>query len=127
MKQLGRHLIMELYDCDTTILDRAEAVEDIMLRAAEAAGATVVSHACHHFAPHGVSAIVAIGESHISIHTWPEYGYCAADIFTCGDSTDNGAAFELIRDALGARRHVAFEVQRGLLDRPDEEVRHKPE
>lgn len=126
MKPLGRHLIMELYDCDCGLLDDVEQVEAIMLRAVEAAHATVVSHACHHFSPHGVSAIVAIGESHLSIHTWPEYGYCAADIFTCGDDTDNDAAFQLLRDAFRARRHVAFEVKRGLLDLPDDQVRHKP-
>ncbi len=126
MKQLGRHLIMELYDCDTAILDNVEQVEEIMLRAAEASGATVVTHACHHFSPHGVSAIVAIGESHLSVHTWPEYGYCAADIFTCGDGTDNGAALEVMRDAFRAGRHVAFEVQRGILGGPDGKLHHKP-
>lgn len=126
MKRLGRHLIMELYDCDATILDSVEQVEEIMLRAAEAAGATVVTHACHHFSPHGVSAIVAIGESHLSIHTWPEYGYCAADIFTCGDGTDNSAALDVMRDAFRAGRHVAFEVQRGLLGQTDSPLPHKP-
>ncbi|MDP6779962.1 MAG: adenosylmethionine decarboxylase [Candidatus Latescibacteria bacterium] len=126
MKPLGRHLIMEFYECDVAVLDDSEAVEKIMLRAAEAAGATVVTHACHHFSPHGVSAVVAIGESHLSIHTWPEYGYCAADIFTCGESTDNGAALEVIREAFSAGGHKALEVQRGLLSRRDVEVRHKP-
>ncbi|MFH1567942.1 MAG: adenosylmethionine decarboxylase [Gemmatimonadota bacterium] len=119
MRPLGRHLIMELYECDPAVLDDAAQIEEIMLRAAAAAHATVVTRACHHFAPHGVSAIVAIGESHLSVHTWPEYGYCAADLFTCGATTDNGAAFEVLRQAFGARRHLAFELRRGLVDAPD--------
>jgi len=113
---------MELYDCDRQILDDVERIDAIVLEAAQAARATVVTKVGHQFVPYGVSAIVAIGESHLAVHTWPEYGYCAADIFTCGDHTDNGAAFEVLRRAFGARDCAAMEVRRGLRQHPREAV-----
>lgn len=122
MKSLGRHLIMELYDCDRQVLDDIGRIDEILLEAAAAARATVVSKVGHQFAPHGVSAIVAIGESHLAVHTWPEHGYCAADIFTCGDHTDNDAAFQVLRQAFRAGNCAALEVTRGLRDRPGEPV-----
>lgn len=122
MKPLGRHLIMELYDCDRQVLNDIDRIDQIVLEAARTARATVVSQVGHQFSPHGVSAIVAIGESHLAVHTWPEHGYCAADIFTCGDHTDNDAAFQALRQAFGARRCAAYEVTRGLPDHPGEPV-----
>lgn len=113
---------MELYDCDRQILDDVERIDRIVVEAARAANATVVSQVGHQFAPYGVSAIVAIGESHLAVHTWPEHGYCAADIFTCGEHTDNEAAFEVLRRAFRARDCAAMEVTRGLRERVGETV-----
>lgn len=82
---LGRHFLMELYDCDPNLLSSSEQTEQILVRAAHLMGATVVGAHFHLFSPQGVSGVVIIQESHLSIHTWPEHRYAAIDVFTCGD------------------------------------------
>lgn len=114
MKELAKHLIAELYDCDSVILDDVSAVEQILLDAAEAAKATIVGHSFHQFSPQGVSGIVLVAESHISIHTWPENGYAAVDIFTSGEKTDNYAAVEVISARLKARNVRQMDIKRGF-------------
>lgn len=87
MKQsipLGRHLLLELHDCPDQILKDTHFLETEMRAAAERMGATVVTSNFHTFSPYGVSGVVIIQESHLTIHTWPEHGYAAIDIFTCG-------------------------------------------
>ena len=123
MKKLGTQLIVELYDCDREALNSTDVVGEIMLRAAAAAKTTVVGHSFHKFSPRGVTGVVLIKESHIAVHTWPEYGYCAVDIFTCGQLTDGNAAIEVIREAFNSGRHVVMEVRRGLLERGEPSVR----
>jgi S-adenosylmethionine decarboxylase len=126
MKELGKQLIIELYGCDRELINNTDYIEKTLLAAAEAAKATVLEHNFHKFSPHGVSGAIIIAESHMTIHTWPEYGYCAVDIFTCGDLTDNPAAMNLIKKELKAEYCSATELKRGLLDLPDEQVKHKP-
>ena len=84
-----------------------------MRSAAEAAGATIVTATFHRFAPQGVSGVVVIAESHLSIHTWPEYGYAAVDFYTCGVCRPEHA-HELMREALGAERSEVMTIRRGL-------------
>ena len=79
-----------------------------------AANATVVTSAFHRFQPHGVSGVVVIQESHLSIHTWPETGYAALDFYTCGDHTDPWAACEYAAEALDAKTLLTTEVKRGV-------------
>ena len=126
MKELGKQLVIELYDCDKELINCVSHVENVLSKAAIAAKATIIESKFHHFSPHGVSGALIIAESHIAIHTWPEYGYCAVDIFTCGDLTDNPAAMEIIKTGLKAGYHSAMELKRGLLNLPDHEVLHKP-
>ena len=71
-----------------------------MQNATKAAGATMLSSHKHFYSPHGVSAVVIIAESNLCIHTWPEYGYAAADFFTCGDTVDPWKAFEVLKEFL---------------------------
>ena len=85
MSHLGKHVILELYDCPEHLLTCPEKAEQYMAAAAAAMQATIVLSTFHHFNPLGVSGVVVIQESHLTIHTWPEYGYAAIDIFTCGD------------------------------------------
>lgn len=85
-----------------------------MLSAAEQVGAHVVGESFHQFAPQGVTGILSIAESHISIHTWPELSYAAADIFTCGDQTMPDRAAEIIVAALRCRDPEITEIRRGL-------------
>ena len=84
--------------------------------AARVSGATIVSDTFHHFSPHGVSGAVIIAESHLAIHTWPEYGYAAVDLFTCGDTVDGEQAFRSLKDALGAEQVSTMELRRGMVE-----------
>lgn len=113
MKPLGRHLIADIYHCDLQALDDMDLVREAMLKATKAIGATRLTDAFHKFEPNGLSGTVVIAESHLSIHTWPEHGYAAVDIFTCGD-LDPREGLEVIRVALGAREVRCHEIRRGL-------------
>ena len=115
MNALGRHFLMELEDCNEETLNDLEAIKTAMLTAADEAGATIMSESFHRFSPHGISGVVVIAESHLCIHTWPEYGYAAADIFTCGTSVQPEKAAELLVEKLGARKHSIQEIPRGLM------------
>ena len=89
-----------------------------MLNAAEETGATIIGEIFHQFSPQGVTGVVAIAESHLCIHTWPEYGYAAVDIFTCGDSFNPTEAAHLIIGKLESDDPDLSEVIRGILDFP---------
>lgn len=125
MNALGRHIIAELYDCDVEIINNESLVEIAMLEAAELSGATIIKPVFHKFSPHGVSGVVVIAESHFSIHTWPEYGYCAIDIFTCGDAINSDVALEYIKQKLIAKNISVVEMKRGVLNL-GVELHHKP-
>ncbi len=116
MKELGRHILVEMYDCDPVVLNDQESVNRMMLQAAELAGATIVGNVIHKFSPQGVSGVVVIAESHLSIHTWPESGYAALDLFTCGDTVDPWIAFEYIERKLKAGRTAHQEMKRGIIE-----------
>jgi S-adenosylmethionine decarboxylase len=116
LNALGKHLLLELKDCDREVLDDLGFLKDILLAAAREAGATVLGESFHKFNPHGVSGVVIIAESHLFIHTWPECGYAAVDIFTCGDSVQPGKAAQKLITGLGAKSHSILEIQRGILD-----------
>jgi len=127
-KALGTHLIVELYECDTKKLDDVSFVEKAMLDATEKSGATIISHNIHKFNPHGVSGVVIIAESHVSIHTWPEYGYAAVDVFTCGDCINPWAVEEVLEQRLNAGNTSSMEMKRGLFKRrTSETLPHKPQ
>lgn len=111
---LGRHVIAELYECDPKVLDNVEIVERALLEAAKASNSTIIAHSMHHFKPYGVSGYVLVAESHISIHTWPEYGYAAVDVFTCGDRTDPWSGLQVLKRMLRARRMSVVTMVRGV-------------
>lgn len=125
MKILGRHLLAELSDCNATILNNQEELQRIMLEAARNSGATVVDSVFHHYNPQGLSGIVVIAESHISIHTWPEYGYAAVDCFTCGSSVNPWKALEYLKEKLGSRAVQVKDLNRGIPSASDEVIAHK--
>jgi S-adenosylmethionine decarboxylase len=114
LKALATHIVCELSGCDATKLTDVDAVSDMMMEAALEANATVVTRAFHRFQPQGVSGVVVIQESHLSIHTWPETGYAAMDFYTCGDHTDPWAACEYAAKVLGAKTMRTTEVKRGI-------------
>ncbi len=115
MKTIGRHLIAEYYECRRDTLDEVDTIREAMLDAAVALGATVLGENFHQFTPHGVSGTVVIAESHLSVHTWPENGYVAVDIYTCG-GLDPRIGFKLLRERLGATSCRVQEIVRGLPD-----------
>jgi S-adenosylmethionine decarboxylase len=127
MKSLGKHLIIEFHDCDPEVLNDSDACQEHILEAVRLSRATIIQPFFHKFNPHGVSGIVVIAESHFSIHTWPEYGYCALDIFTCGDEIKSEPALNYLRENFKAGHFSIMEIKRGLLDLPSNEVRYKPE
>jgi S-adenosylmethionine decarboxylase len=116
-RPLGIQLVVEFFACDEKVLDNAERIEEIMLEAATEAEATIVNHCFHKFTPQGVSGVVVIAESHIAIHTWPEFGYCAVDIFTCGDLIDNNRALEVLKSGFRSQEEKVFRIERGLMNR----------
>lgn len=115
MNALGRHLLIELQDCNKEALNDLGFLRDAMVTAAIDCGAAVLGESFHRFSPQGVSGVVVIAESHLSIHTWPEYGYAAVDIFTCGTTVVPEKAAEVLVGKLGAKNHSVMEIQRGLL------------
>ncbi len=124
MKALGNHILVEFYDCDKQIMNDAPFIEKVMNEASLLAGATIVGSHFHTFSPHGVSGVIVIAESHLSIHTWPEYGYAAVDIFTCGDVLDPEVAFHHLKKHFQAGSTSTIEMRRGQLH-DIEDLRHK--
>ena len=114
MEVLGCHLLLELRDCNSALLNDLSYIRQAMIETAQDVGATIVGESFHHFSPQGVTGILAIAESHISIHTWPEYGYAAADIFSCGTSFLPREAAVKLADALECRNPEITEIKRGL-------------
>ncbi len=115
MNALGRHLLLELKDCNKEVLNDLEFLKNFLCEIAEKIGATVVNQAFHKFSPQGISAVVLIAESHICIHTWPEYNYASVDIFTCGNSIEPKDAINLIVEKLEAKESSFIELKRGVL------------
>ncbi|MBU5484630.1 adenosylmethionine decarboxylase [Clostridium sp. MSJ-11] len=116
MEQLGRHIMVEYYNCDKEILNNYEKIEKYMVQAAKEAKATIVTSTFHMFNPWGVSGAVIIQESHLTIHTWPEYNYAAVDLFTCGDEVNPWDAFEYLERKLKAEKTDYAEVSRGIVE-----------
>lgn len=118
LEVIGTHFLLELERCDSELLDDLHFIRDSMISAAIETGATIVGETFHKFSPRGVTGVVAIAASHLSIHTWPEYGYAAADIFTCGSEFPPDRATELIIEKLGCQSPTVRHVQRGPVTTP---------
>ncbi len=123
MSALGRHIIAEFYGCPEETLNDLQQVKQEMVAAAKEAGAEVRETAFHEFSPQGISGVVVISESHLTIHTWPELGYAAVDVFTCGESVDPWMSCNYLKDHLSANNMTARELKRGMFDH---DVEHKP-
>jgi S-adenosylmethionine decarboxylase len=114
---LGRHLLLELRECNVAVLDDLVYLENALVSAAIESGATVIDKSFHQFAPQGVSGVVLIAESHLSLHTWPEHAYAAVDIFTCGTTVKIEVAADALIRRLGSKDPSVLEVKRGILVR----------
>ena len=101
---LGQHSLFDFNGCDVSRLTDTEAIRVALIDAVREAGGTIVTHTFHTFSPHGVSGVIVIAESHVTIHTWPEYGYAAVDVFSCGASLNHDRIRDLTFRALAAAR-----------------------
>ena len=115
MNALGRHILVEFIGCSSEVLNDVLQIEKGMVDAAKNAGATVINSTFHHFSPYGVSGVVVIQESHLAIHTWPEFQYAAVDLFTCGETVDPWVSFDHLKKVFQAKNHSALEMHRGSL------------
>ena len=117
LEALGKHVILELHDCDRKCLSNCEFLRATLLEACRRAGATILGNSFHVFSPYdGVSGVIIIAESHLSIHTWPEYSYAAVDIFACGNSLHPERAVEFMVHELKAGNHSIIELERGIIN-----------
>jgi len=114
MDTIGYHYVVEASGCDPKILSDANKIREIFLRAAEIGNMEVKASYFFKFSPTGVSGMVIVAESHVSIHTWPEKGYAAIDVYTCGENADPEKAVDYILDAIGAEYAHVSEVKRGI-------------
>jgi S-adenosylmethionine decarboxylase len=113
METMGRHVISELWGCDVEKLNDIKFIETTFVEAALKSGAEVREVAFHKFAPHGVSGVVIISESHLTIHSFPEHGYASIDVYTCGELNPKTAA-DYIAEALNAETRENIEIPRGM-------------
>lgn len=123
---LGQHVLAEFFECDPNILNSIDKVEKYMVDAALECGATIVQKCFHMFNPYGVSGVVIISESHLAIHTWPELGYAAVDLFTCGDKCDPKISYEFLKKKFHCQNATFTELKRGILNKNTMKVSEKP-
>ena len=123
---LGQHVLAEFFECDPNILNSIDKVEKYMVDAALECGATIVQKCFHMFNPYGVSGVVIISESHLAIHTWPELGYAAVDLFTCGDKCDPKVSYEFLKKKFSSKRASFTELKRGILNKNTMKVSEQP-
>ena len=114
LKSLGTQILLDLQECDPYILDDLAEIKALMLSAAKSAGATIVGETFHKFSPVGVTGVISIAESHISIHTWLEHLYASVDIFSCGENFDLEKSAQLLIEGLSSSKPRRKIVERGI-------------
>jgi S-adenosylmethionine decarboxylase len=107
------HMLLELHGCDAELLNNPEALKELLLEAVRRGHGTIVTDVFHTFSPHGVSGVVVIAESHVAIHTWPEHGYAAVDIFSCGTKLNHATIRDWVAARMGASGVECRELTRG--------------
>lgn len=115
LKTIGRHLIVEAFGCSREVLDNPTLLRSMLMDAARKANMEVCGELFHEFNPQGVTGVVVVKESHLSIHTWPEFGYASIDIFTCGSYADPWKAYDHIIGILKPRNVQVMELKRGVI------------
>lgn len=120
MNNLGLHVLMEFHNCDEHLLNDSTYLELKLNEAAELARATIIKSVFHQFSPHGVTGVIVVAESHLSIHTWPEHKYAAVDFFTCNEQMDYNAAYTFLGKALQSTTNDLKTIKRGMLSTQDQ-------
>ena len=113
MKKVGTHLVVDAWQAQPDLLNDPERIRQALFEAISAGEATLIDMCVHQFSPHGVTATATLAESHIAIHTWPEYGYFAADLFFCGQGNPK-EAMRVLQNALQAKQAKMKEIERGF-------------
>jgi len=113
MENLGTHLILDAWECPRNLLDDPEHIRRTLIEAVRCGGATLIHLHVHQFSPHGVTGTATLAESHVAIHTWPEYDYFAADLFFCGAGHPHRAV-ETLTEAMKAKKVRIREIKRGV-------------
>src|SRR5574341_1982148 len=103
-----------MWGCCKTSIDNVDVVKEVLIKATEAIKATLIDVVCHRFSPYGVTGVAILAESHISVHTWPEYGYAAADIFICNNIINPLNAASYMSQAFQAKEASTLELKRGV-------------
>ena len=111
--QVGEHYLVELNDCEVAIINSEQQLREGLLRAVALSGAKIIKDVFHAFSPHGITGVIVIAESHVSIHTWPEFGYAAVDIFTCNTSMNVDLIIDELKELTRARSVVTQKILRG--------------
>ena len=112
---LGNHQIIDFYKCDKDIISNSDLVKSIFVKASELSQATIVSQKFHEFSPYGLTGVLVITESHISIHTWPEHGYIAVDVFSCCNKIDHKRLINTLKFEFGSKKVRTKRLKRGRL------------
>jgi len=120
MKAIGRHIILEMWGCQN--LDSVDTAERALREMVSALDVNLLDLKVYPFSPVGVTGMAIVSESHLVIHTWPEHGYAAVDVFTCGSPRDPEAAVEVLRRLFVPERIGVMEINRGQLDLPNYDV-----
>ena len=113
MKKVGTHLVVDAWEAPEDLLNDPERIRRALIEAISVGEATLIDLCVHQFSPHGVTATATLAESHIAIHTWPEHGYFAADLFFCGQGKPR-QAMQLLQNALQAKQVEWREIERGF-------------
>ena len=113
MEYLANHQIVEFNSCEEAKIDNSNFVREIFLEAAKLGNATIVNECFHEFSPYGITGVLVIAESHISIHTWPEHKYAAVDIFSCGNKVDCNKIIDYLKDKLKCKSCSSISINRG--------------
>ncbi len=115
MVPVGSHCILELYECPNHLLNDFEFISQALVEAVKEAKSTLLKEVTHQFEPYGITALALLAESHISVHTWPEIGYVAIDMFTCGEHAQPEKACNYLAKAFQANKHVLLTLPRGRI------------
>jgi len=118
MKQLGIHLVVDAWQSPADLLNDPDCIRRALIDATIAGSATLIDLCVHQFSPQGVTATATLAESHIAIHTWPEHGYFAADLFFCGSGSPH-QAIELLQTVFQAKQIRVTELKRGFEQTPN--------
>ena len=114
MRALAQHSLLEFYNCDRSSIKHATLLKELLSDAVLAGGGTIVKSVFHNFSPYGVSGVIIITESHVTIHTWPEHAYAAVDIFSCSEKLNHNAIRDHLKRALASRRVTKKTFRRGI-------------